>query len=429
VPGTLTLTVLLPEPHAEQRRILESQHKRIMVRAGRRAGKTVTAVIKAVKAFLAGQRVLYATPTAEQLEKFWYEAVLALQAPIQAGVFTKNETLRAITRAGTENRLRAKTAWNADTLRGDYADLLILDEFQLMKEDAWQLVGAPMLLDNNGAAMLIYTPPSLFARSASRAHDPQHAAKMFRAGQAAGTWECHSFSSHVNPHISSAALQEITQYMTPTAYRQEIMAEDMDTVPGALWTAQLLEQTRVSSTPALARRVVGVDPPGGATECGIVVAGRGLDGQYYIVADHSLRASPDKWALAVLDADADTIVAEHNYGGDMVAATISQAAQSRGRLVRYKDVVATRGKAVRAEPVAALFEQGRCHIVGSMPQLEQELTMWVPGESHSPNRLDALVWAVTELLTVGSGIRVEGQPEMLTMRGVRWPTSHSRSRR
>ncbi len=153
--------VLLKRPHPQQRAILLSRAKRKMIRAGRRWGKTTVAAILAVEQFLAGRRVLYAAPTDEQLGKFWREVKWALAEAIEAGAFHKNETEHTIERPGTNQRIKAKTAWNADTLRGDYADLLILDEWQLMDETAWDDVGAPMLLDINGDAIFVYTPPSL----------------------------------------------------------------------------------------------------------------------------------------------------------------------------------------------------------------------------------------------------------------------------
>ncbi len=139
---------------------MDSTAKRKVIRAGRRGGKTVGMSIFAVEQFLAGHRVLYAAPTAEQLDTFWRHVKAALREPIDAGLFRKNETEHFIDLERTEQRIRAKTAWNADTLRGDYCDVLILDEWQLMNEEAWDRVGAPMLLDNNGDAVFIYTPPS-----------------------------------------------------------------------------------------------------------------------------------------------------------------------------------------------------------------------------------------------------------------------------
>jgi len=162
-------------PHEHQQRFIDSPAKRKVIRAGRRGGKTVGMAIAAVEAFKDGLRVLYAAPTAEQVGAFWYEVKLACHDAIEAKLLYKNESEHIIEVPGTKNRIRAKTAWNADTLRGDYGDLLIFDEYQLMSEDAWGVVGVPMLLDNNGDAVFIYTPPSLHSKSVTKASDPRHA--------------------------------------------------------------------------------------------------------------------------------------------------------------------------------------------------------------------------------------------------------------
>src|SRR3990167_3668560 len=151
------LTVNLHKPHDKQATIKTSPAKRKVVRAGRRGGKTTLASDIAIEKFLDGRRVLYATPTQEQIDRFWYLIKKALEELLERGVYYKNETRHIIERPGTENRIRAKTAWDADSLRGDYADYLILDEYQDMDPAAWELVGAPMLLDNDGDALFIYT--------------------------------------------------------------------------------------------------------------------------------------------------------------------------------------------------------------------------------------------------------------------------------
>jgi len=394
-------TIRLPRPHDHQAAFIISPAKRKVVRAGRRGGKTVGAAILAVQTFLARERVLYAAPTSEQTGRFWATVKQALVEPVDSGTFYKNETEKLIELVGTEQRIRAKTAWNADTLRGDYADLLILDEWQLMDEDAWELVGVPMLLDNNGDAVFIYTPPSLHSRSASKARDPQHAAKMFKRASrdTTGRWATFHFTSLVNPYISPEALDEITGDMTAVAYRQEIMAEDLDEAPGALWARDTLEKGRVMQAPEqLWRIVVGVDPSTTSMgdECGVVTVG--IDGdETYILGDDSVQGSPLTWATAAVDAyyhyAADAIIAESNQGGEMVQQTIKTVDPN----VHVLLVHASRGKAVRAEPVAAHYEKGRAHHVGSFPALEDELCLWVPGDK-SPNRLDALVWAHAELI-------------------------------
>jgi hypothetical protein len=402
--------VTIPRPHKEQSQFIDGKAKRKVVRAGRRGGKTVGMAILAIEKFLDGRRILYAAPTQDQIDSFWSEVTKALAEPIRAGAYYKNETRHIIEVQGTENRIRAKTAWNADSLRGDYADVLILDEYQLMDETAWGEVGAPMLLDNNGDAIFIYTPPSLRTRSTTKARDPQHAAKLYKKAQEddTGRWAVYHFTSHDNPHISKQALAEISKDMTSLAVRQEILAEDIDEAPGALWTRDIIELARVVKTPDnMSRVVIGVDPSttSGGDEAGIITAGlKGED--YYTLADDSLQGSPEAWAQAAITAyhryKADCIVAEKNNGGEMVESVIQQAVINARKTdstigeVPVRLVWASRGKATRAEPISAIAEKGRDHHVGVFEKLEDELCMWVPGQA-SPNRLDAKVWAMTYL--------------------------------
>ena len=409
VTTTQSITVHLRRPHAAQEAILVSPAKRKIVRAGRRGGKTTGMATLAVQIFMEGRRVLYATPTSEQMGRFWFEVKRALQEPIDAGIYYKNETEHIIEQAGTEQRIRAKTAWNADTLRGDYADLLILDEWQLMNEDTWELVGAPMLLDNNGDAVFVYTPLSLGSRAASRARDPRHASKMFQAAEAdkTGRWAAFHFRSQENPYISTEALRDIVVDMTSLAYRQEILAEDIDEVPGALWKRDTLDRTRIMIKPDTIRRViVGIDPAVTSNEqsdeTGIIVGGVDHNHQGYVLADFSGIYSPSGWAdraiKAYRDFGADWIVAEDNNGGEMVESTL----RVRDPNVRVRRVHASRGKAARAEPISAFYEQGRVHHVGTYYELEDQLCSWNPvSTSRSPDRLDALVWCMTELLLGG----------------------------
>lgn len=407
-------TVRLKRPHDRQTEFLDSEAKRKIVRAGRRGGKTTGMGILGVRAFLEGRRVLYLAPTEDQVQAFWREVKRALAEPIDAGIYRKNETTHVIELEGTEQRIRGKTAWNADSARGDYADLLIIDEWQLCDEDMWETVGAPMLLDNDGDAVFIYTPPSLRSRAVSKARDPRHAAKMYKRADAdeSGRWQTFHFTSHDNPHISSVALAELSSDMTALAIRQEIAAEDIDEVPGALWTNALIKRGRVDRAPEMKRVVVAIDPSGGGDDIGIVAAGVDRNEHGYTLADRSQpgRLGPSNWARAAVDLyyelEADRIVAEKNFGGDMVLSTIRTVDPN----VPVRLVHASRGKAVRAEPVASLAENGREHHVGELAELEIELTSWAPGDKWSPNRLDAKVWALTELMLGSRGARVTSKP-------------------
>lgn len=206
----------------------------------------------------------------------------------------------------------------------------------------------------------------------------------------------------------------------PNAYLLESQNEvDVD-AEHALMSAADFDRTRIAPDrlPDLARVAIAVDPPGGATECGIVAVGKakiGNDWHGYTLEDATQPkgVKPEQWALAVLQCyyrnQADVIFVERNYGGDMVASTIRQTkwldADGNvivdGAKIKVQEVVATRGKLVRAEPVAVVFQQGRGHHVGYFPALEKEWRQYVPGESESPNRLDAEVWAYIGLELTG----------------------------
>ena len=186
------------------------------------------------------------------------------------------------------------------------------------------------------------------------------------------------------------------------------MAEILDDAKSALWNRDLLEACRIekSALPELTRVVVAIDPSMSFSETsnltGIVVCGMDKGGHGYVLQDCSLRAPPIEWARAAVSAygrwNADRIVAEINQGGSLVENTIRMIDAN----VSYKGVSASRGKITRAEPVSALFEQHRVHLVGNFPELEDELCTYEPGSSGSPDRLDAMVWAITELMVANS---------------------------
>jgi phage terminase large subunit-like protein len=196
--------------------------------------------------------------------------------------------------------------------------------------------------------------------------------------------------------------QIVRKYEGTTLGRQELEAEELDDVPGALWKLAPIEAARVKTAPELSRVVVAIDPSASSgpdsDEAGIMVCGRGRDGRGYVLSDLSGTMSPDEWATVAVkaykDRKADRVIAETNQGGDMVELTL----RTVDRSVAYRGIHAKRGKALRAEPVAALYEQGRVSHVGAFPYLEDQLCSWVPGSSDSPDRLDALVYALTELL-------------------------------
>ena len=187
--------------------------------------------------------------------------------------------------------------------------------------------------------------------------------------------------------------------------RQELDGDLLDDRPDALWQRDQIDQERLTDCGELERIVVAVDPPVTGTEksdaCGIIVAGSGRDGRFYVLADHTIRAvSPEKWSNAAVHAfdahAADIVVIETNQGGDMAESVLRHVRRN----LPIRQVKANRGKWLRAEPVAQLYERGLVSHVGRFCELEDELTDFgLDGLSggHSPDRLDALVWALTEL--------------------------------
>jgi phage terminase large subunit-like protein len=192
--------------------------------------------------------------------------------------------------------------------------------------------------------------------------------------------------------------------------RQEIDAELLEDVPGAMWSREMLDDAKVVAAPTMQRVVVAVDPSGNsgdddrADDIGIVVAGKGVDGRAYVLADWTCDLSPAGWGRRTIEAfdqfKADRIVAEKNFGGAMVESVIKTTRKTAPVVL----VTASRGKVQRAEPIAALYEQKRVSHVGAFAQLEDQLCSFT-GDGYvgkgSPDRADALVWALTELMLTG----------------------------
>ncbi len=208
-------------------------------------------------------------------------------------------------------------------------------------------------------------------------------------------------------NLADGFVSEMTRRYAGTALgRQELDGEIIDERAGALWRRDWIEAHRVAAAPELRRIVVAVDPPVTATAtsdaCGIIVAGLGTDGRAYILADRTIQGrEPPIWARAAVAAYteymADRVVAETNQGGDLVEMILKQSASN----VPVRQVKATRGKWVRAEPVASLYAEGRVAHVGVFPQLEEQMCVFGAdglARGKSPDRLDALVWALTDLM-------------------------------
>ena len=307
-----------------------------------------------------------------------------------------------------------------DRLRGPQADTLWIDELCAMRS-------AQEVLDMAMMGLRLGKDPRCLITTTPRPIKPFRAL-IDRTGKDVVVTRCSTMANAENlarPFLS----QILQQYQGTRLGRQEINAELLTDVPGAMWTLQMLEDTRVMEAPSSFQRIViGVDPAGSTSEwadqTGILACALGHDSHLYILEDASGSYTPSQWAQVVVDLyhrhRADRVCVERNYGGDMCEAVIRSADPS----VAIKTVTSSRGKILRAEPIAALWEQKRAHVVGSMPALEDQACnfthTWDRARDGSPDRLDAMIFGATELMSGAAPgayfngtalLAADGQPE------------------
>ncbi|MGH6879145.1 MAG: DNA-packaging protein [Rhizomicrobium sp.] len=290
------------------------------------------------------------------------------------------------------------SAEKPDMLRGPQHDTAWCDELAKWKylPSAWDNLQLGLRLGHTPQQVITTTPRALAALKSIVARSDTVVTR--------GT----SYRNRAN--LAPAFFAEIIRRYEGTRFgRQEIEAELLDDVAGALWTRRMFDAARLAhgmAPPEMIRVVVGVDPSGtrGHDErdsVGIVAAGKGIDGVAYVLADFTCSLSPAGWGRRIAEAAsahrADCVVAEANFGGAMVESVLAVANVD----ARVKMVTASRGKIVRAEPIVALYEQNRVKHAGAFPALEDQLVAFTPdgyvGEG-SPDRADAMIWALTELM-------------------------------
>ncbi|MGV8996386.1 MAG: DNA-packaging protein [Parvibaculaceae bacterium] len=287
---------------------------------------------------------------------------------------------------------QAFSASEPESLRGPQFDAAWADEVAKWRyaEAAWDMLQFGLRLGTRPRQVVTTTPR------------PVPIVKRLLADEATVITRASTYANRAN--LADAFFRSvITRYEGTRLGRQELDAELIEDNPDALWSRDMIDATRVRVAPDLMRVVVAVDPPAtsgpNADECGIVVVGLADTGCAYVLDDRSMGGlTPLTWASraakAYRDHHADRIIAESNQGGEMVSTIMRQVMPEASlRLVR-----ATRGKWVRAEPVAALYERGLVAHVGSLARLEDQMCDFVPGAGKSPDRLDALVWALTDLM-------------------------------
>jgi phage terminase large subunit-like protein len=299
----------------------------------------------------------------------------------------------------------AFSASEPEGLRGPQFDAAWADEVAKWRhaEDAWDMLQFGLRLGARPRQVVTTTPR------------PAPILKRLLADEACAVTKASTYANRAN--LAAAFFRSvITRYEGTRLGRQELDAELIEDNPDALWSRGVIDAGRLRAAPALARIVVAVDPPAtsgaNADECGIVVAGVDAEGRGFVLDDRSVGGlTPLAWAnraaKAFRDHEADRIIAEVNQGGEMVAAIMRQVMPA----APLKLVRATRGKQARAEPVAALYERGLVSHLGSLAKLEDQMCDFVPGMARSPDRVDALVWALTDLMLDGES----GSPKVRSL--------------
>ncbi len=288
------------------------------------------------------------------------------------------------------------SAEEPDQLRGPQHDTAWADELAKWRyEEAWDNLMLGLRLGDDPRSVVTTTPK------------PTRLLRRLIGDSRVRVTRGSTFDNRA--HLPRAFLDGVVALYGGTRIgRQELMAEMLEEAAGALWRRAEIEALRVDRAPELKRIVVAIDPAvsagEGADETGIVVAGYGFDEKGYVLEDLSGRYTPADWAKRAIEAfhrwRADRLIGEVNNGGEMIEHTLR--AVDRG--IAYRAVRASRGKQARAEPIAALYERARVHHVGALPQLEDQMVSWEPlGSERSPDRVDALVWALSELMLGGGG--------------------------
>lgn len=281
------------------------------------------------------------------------------------------------------------SGWNPGKLRGPQHHFAWADELAAWKyPDAWDQLMFSLRLGSNPQVIITTTPKPV--RTVRELMKDEHCRIT------TGT----TYDNAAN--LPRSYLDDILgKYEGTTLGQQEIYAQLLDETPGALWTRDLITENRVTETPDLERIVVAIDPAVSSNpdsdETGIAVCGRDANGHGYVLADASGIWTPDQWAKRALwqyfSLDADRIIGEKNQGGELVRTNILHQDQNAS----VKLVHASRGKYARAEPIVALYEQHRIHHVGTYADLEDQMCNWTVESDWSPDRMDALVWGMTEL--------------------------------
>lgn len=390
--------------HTGQKQVWKSRKRFNILCLGRRWGKTTLGKAIISKAALEGQYCAWFAPIYKDLLEVWDELISTLRPYI-----TRANANERVIELASGGKIECWTLENKDASRGRHYHLIIVDEAAKCPhlQYVWENAIRGTLTDLEGDAWFLSTP---------RGKANYFYNLWLRGQDASGEWEewaSWQMPTSTNPLMQQRELDKIRKEVGPRVFAVEYEASFDSEIEGALFDWDCINRNRVTILPEMKRVVVAIDPAVSANTnsnlTGIVVCGLGFDGHGYVLQDATMKGSPSEWAAKAVglyrEWQADAIVAETNQGGAMVESTI----RTVDRNISYKSVHSYRGKALRAEPISSLYSNDKVHHFGyDLNDLELQMTTWVPGE-ESPDRLDATIHGLTELMIVNKTNRVIGE--------------------
>lgn len=398
----VTVNLTYTDPQLE---IFDATEKYVLITKGRRFGLTKGFTNYAIECMLEGQRCLWGDTIHPNIDRY-VERYFLPELKSNHIDYHWNAQKKLISLPLSNGYTDFRSADKPENWEGFGYNKIFLNEAGIILKNDYLYTNAvlPMLID--------YPNTQLFAGGVPKGKFGK-GGKMHRfyelctyASQQKTNYRIFQFSTYDNPLLTTADVQELEQEierMNPAMVQQEIYGEFVDGAAGLLWDATLIERQRVKVAPFLKRVVVAIDPAvsnnKNSDETGIVVCGLDIANKGYILEDISGKYSPDEWALKAKESaekwGSSAYIAEKNQGGDMVLSILRQYDKQR----RVKLVQASKGKFTRAEPVYTQYEQGNVFHVGHFSHLENQMINFNPdGGGASPDRVDALVWGLTELM-------------------------------
>jgi len=369
-----------------------------VITKGRRFGATRGAAHAFIEWALEGKHLLWGDTIHSNIDRYFDRYFLPALKSTNITFNYQRQSKQLIIENGY---IDFRSADRPENWEGFGYDVIFLNEAGIILKNKYLYTNAvlPMLMDSAKSLLIAAGVPK---GKWDKNNDEHPFYSIFKSAKnKVPGYNLQEYSSYDNPLLPPEEIKELEAEigrMSPGMVEQEIYGHFVDGISGVMWTPELIHH---SDIPDLKRIVIGVDPSGSkdGDEVGIIGAGIAENGNIYILNDRTGGYTPLQWGTIVCNEyeslKANTVVVERNFGGDMVKSNILNI--NRG--IRIKEVTASRSKEVRAEPVVALYEQGKVFHARGLHRLENEMLSWVPGLGKSPNRVDALVWAVTDFMS------------------------------